>query len=51
MVKAAEDTIPDLVSCGRMQSFWVGWKDGLVQVGRGQFPKDILLQVRQDNTN
>lgn len=34
----------DTVSCDRASSYWIGWEGGVIQVGRGLYPHNALLE-------
>ena len=40
----ARVTYMDVTQCGRRVPYWVGWKGGLVEVGRGLYPHNRLLE-------
>jgi hypothetical protein len=41
-------TTPDILDCNSFQKFWVTWKDGIIQVGRGLVPERQPIIVWQD---
>ena len=44
--KSVADT-PGVLDCEQPKAFWVGWKDGNIEVGQGNvYGRDVLLQWR-----
>lgn len=35
---------PDLLSCWQERAFWVSWKGGVIQVGKGLYPQSRIVE-------
>ena len=40
----ATTSYPGVLDCAEERAFWVAWKEGLIQVGRGVYPEYVLLE-------
>lgn len=34
----------NVVQYGKTSYYWIDWKQGLVQIGRGSYPRNVLLE-------